>query len=46
MNTLVNEKNMNEAHELGQNGNGKFNCWGTTLFVLGKVKDLYWAVHT
>lgn len=43
MNNLINEANLNEAYEVGRNGNCKFNCWNATLFVLGKTNDLYWS---
>lgn len=43
MNNLINERNLNEAHEQGKEGNGNFNCWNATLFVLGKTDELYWS---
>ena len=45
MNSILNERNLNEAYKQGQNLNDRydFNCWGATLFVLGRVDDLHWA---
>lgn len=40
---VINKRNLEVAHENGQRGNSSFNCWGATLFVLGVIKDLYWA---
>lgn len=42
MNTLINQSNLEEAHERGKEGNGRFNCYCTSLFVLGKREELYW----
>lgn len=39
---IINESNLNEANEQGQVWNGSFNCWGATLYILGKVQILEW----
>jgi hypothetical protein len=43
METLINESNLDQAHEEGREGNGNFNCYCTSLFILGQVKELYWV---
>lgn len=43
MNNLINERNLEIAHNEGKTGNGGFNCWNATLFVLGKTDELYWS---
>lgn len=42
METLINERNLKVAHEKGRMGSGRFNCYCTSLFVLGKREELYW----
>lgn len=43
MNTLINESNLNTAHEEGKQGNGGFNCYGAMLYALGKSEVLDWV---
>lgn len=43
MNTLVNESKLQQAHREGKKGNCGFNCFGASLFVLGRVAKLYWV---
>jgi hypothetical protein len=42
MTTLLNNSNIKLAHKEGKEGNDSFNCWGTTLFILNIVKELFW----
>lgn len=43
MDAVLNISNVNEAHELGKEGNADFNCWGETLFSLGYSDTLCWV---
>lgn len=44
MNNVLNLDNVCQAHELGKDDeNWDFNCWGATLFSLGKRKTLSWV---
>ena len=44
MNTaILNKRNIKEAHELANYyGECNFNCWGATLYALGKINVLEW----
>ena len=43
MKSVINRRNLRKAHREGKSGNGDFNCWGATLFVLDAIDELYWA---
>ena len=43
MQGLLNRSNLDYADNIGNNGGIEFNCWGGTLFVLGKIEELKWV---
>jgi len=46
MPSILNQSNLKEAESLGKNGDGSFNCWGGTLFVLDENDTLEWVCCT